>query len=181
MDLWRCGTPVKSLSVTVLGAMIGGCVATIAMVCFLGWGSGISNGPVASVERGAYVDLILTLVTILLAAIGLAVTVGALVIGLVALKTLREIKDEAAVEAKAAAGAKIAETMKSDLEPSVAAQLGAALPAALQAALVDNDLGHHILSQMAQRGELDEVLERVANRMQGGGIEGDDNDGEGGE
>ncbi|MEM6824434.1 MAG: hypothetical protein AAF566_04925 [Pseudomonadota bacterium] len=43
-----------------------------------------------------------------------------------------------------------------------------ALPTALQAALLNDELGHKILSEMAQRGELDEVLERVAMRMQGG-------------
>ena len=48
-----------------------------------------------------------------------------------------------------------------------------ALPAALQVALLNDELGHKILSAMAQRGELDEVLERVAMRMQGGGPEPD--------
>ncbi|HET6524745.1 hypothetical protein [Sphingopyxis sp.] len=140
------------ISATILGAIVGGFAAAIALVWFFGWGSSVGNAPFADVGRADYVDFLLMLVTVLLAAIGLAVTIGALVIGLVALKTLREIKDEAASEAKAAAAAK----------------LGATLPSALQAALVDDDLGHKILREMAQRGELDEVLERVANRMQGG-------------
>lgn len=169
------------LSAAFLGAIIGGSAAAIAIVCFFAWSAGVEAGAVPTPSRADFVDFLLTLVTILLAAVGLAVTVGALVIGLVALKTLREIKDEASVEAKSAAANQIAETMKSDLGPSVAAQLGAALPAALQTALVDDDLGHHILSEMAQRGELDEVLERVANRMQGGELEADEaEDGEGG-
>jgi len=72
-------------------------------------------------------------VTVFLAAIGVAVTIGALVIGLVALKTLREIKSEAASAAKDAAGEKIKE--------------------------------------MAQKRELDVVLERAAVRVQSGGTE----------
>lgn len=164
------------ISVTILGAIVGGFAAAIALVWLLGWDSGVGGGPVAPPGRADYVDFLLTLVTILLAAIGLAVTMGAVVIGLVALKTLREIKDEAATEAKSAAAKKIAETMDSDLEPSVAAQLAAALPGALQTALVDKDLGHQILGEMAQRGELDEVLERVANRMQGGELEAEEGD-----
>ena len=164
------------ISAAILGAIVGGFAAAIALVWFLGWGSGIDSGPVAPLGRADYVDFLLMLVTILLAAIGLAVTVGAVVIGLVALKTLREIKDEAATEAKSADAKKIAETMDSDLEPSVASQLAAALPEALKTALVDKDLGHQILGEMAQRGELDEVLERVANRMQGGELEAEEGD-----
>ncbi len=34
-----------------------------------------------------------------------------------------------------------------------------------------DELGHRILSEMAQRGELDEVLERVAMRVQGAGFD----------
>ncbi len=159
------------ISATILGAIIGGAVATLAVVWFLNWGSSWDAKPTTSAVRADYVDFLLTLVTILLAAIGLAVTVGAVVIGLVALKTLREIKDEAATEAKLAAGQKISETMNTELEPSVSAKLGAVLPSALKKALLENDLGHQILGEMAQRGELDEVLERVASRMQGGGPE----------
>ena len=59
------------------------------------------------------------------------------------------------------------------LEPNVNAKVQEALPTALQAALLNDELGHRILSEMAQRGELDEVLERVAMRMQGGGPEPD--------
>ncbi len=135
------------VSATILGAIVGGFAAVIAMVWLFGWGTQLGVAPASfDPTRADYVDLLLTLVTILLAAIGLAVTVGAVVIGLVALKTLREIKDEASSEAKAAAAKTIAETM-------------------------DNTL-----TEMAQRGELDEVLERVANRMQAGGPE--DNDDE---
>ena len=159
------------ISATILGAIVGGCAATLAVILFFNWGSSLDAEPVTAAVRADYVDFLLTLVTILLAAIGLAVTVGAVVIGLVALKTLREIKDEAASEAKVAAGRTISETMRTDLEPSVAAKLGAVLPSALKAALIENELGHQILGEMAKRGELDEVLERVASRMQGGGPE----------
>ena len=68
---------------------------------------------------------------------------GALVIGLVALNTLREIKTEAATEAKGAAASQITESMAAGL-------------------------GHTILSEMARKGELDEVFERVAMRLQSG-------------
>lgn len=141
---------------------------------WFGWGmSGQGQAAYADPTRADYIDLLLTVVTILLAAVGLTVTVGALVIGLVALKTLREIKDEAAKEAKYAAAGKINETMAAELEPNVYAKVQDALPIALQSALLTDELGHKILSQMAERGELDEVLERVAMRMQAGGPEHD--------
>ena len=158
----------------ILGAIIGGFAAVGAIVYWFGWGMP-GNGQATHIDptRADYVDLLLTVATIFLGAVGLAVTVGALVIGLVALKTLREIKDEAASEAKVAAAGKINETMEAELEPNVNAKVQDALPAALQAALLNDELGHKILSEMAQRGELDEVLERVAMRMQGGGPEPD--------
>lgn len=117
------------------------------MVFWFGWGeAGTGQAVHVDPTRADYVDLLLTLVTIFLGGIGLAVTAGALVIGLVALKTLREIKTEAAADAKGAAADRINETMAAGL-------------------------GHEILSEMAQRGELDEVLERVAMRIQSGGPE----------
>lgn len=162
------------VSAAILGAIIGGFSAVAAVVFWFGWGLP-GTGQAAHVDptRADYVNLLLTIVTILLGAIGLAVTVGALVIGLVALKTLREIKAEAAYDAKAAAGIKISETIAAELEPSVNAKVRDALPTALQAALLNDELGHKILSEMAGRGELDEVLERVAMRLQGGGLEPD--------
>jgi len=148
------------VSAAMLGAIVGGFAAVGAMVWFFGWGMPADVlEPYVRVTRADYVDLLLTLVTILLAAIGLGVTVGAVVIGLVALKTLREIKDEASTEARTVAGT------------TVAAELKVGLPTALQSALLEDDLGHRILTEMAQRGELDEVLERVATRMQSGGPE----------
>jgi uncharacterized protein (DUF2267 family) len=158
--------------VAILGAIIGGFVATVAVVFWLGWGTP-GKGQPAHVDpsRGDYVDLLLTLVTILLGAIGLAVTVGALAIGLVAFKTLREIKDDAETAAKDAAAYKVTETMAEELEPNVKAKVEEALPPALHAALLNDEVGHKILTEMAKRGELDEVLERVAMRMQGGGPE----------
>jgi len=140
---------MDKVSAAILGAIIGGFCAVAAIILFFGWGLPVQGQP-AHVDptRGDYVDLLLTLTTIFLAAIGLAVTVGALVIGLVALKTLREIRDEAVNEARKVAEKKVTETVKAELV-------------------------HEILTEMAQRGELDEVLERVATRMQGGGPEPD--------
>lgn len=162
------------IAATILGAIIGGFAAVAAIVYWFGWGLP-GNGQAAHIvpTRADYVDLLLTITMIFLGAVGLAVTIGALVIGLVALKTLREIKDEAASEAKDAAASKINDTMEAELEPNVNAKVQDALPAALQTALLNDELGHKILSEMAQRGELDEVLERVAMRMQGGGPEPD--------
>jgi hypothetical protein len=163
------------VSAAILGSIIGGFAAVVSVVFWFGWGLP-GTGQAAHVDptRADYVNLLLTIVTIFLGAIGLAVTVGALVIGLVALKTLREIKTEAASDAKDAAAVKISETMAAELEPSVNAKVRDALPAALQVALLNDELGHKILSEMAQRGELDEVLERVAMRMQGGGSDPDE-------
>ena len=162
----------------ILGAIVGGLAASAALVAYLDWGTQ-GAGQVTHIDptRADYVDLILSLVSVLMVAVGLAVTVGALVIGLVAFKTLREIKDEAAEAAQAAAATKINETMASGLEPNVSAKVSDVLPSALQAALLDNELGHRIMSEMAQRGELDEVLERVAMRMQGGGPDTDEEEG----
>nr|WP_070959398.1 hypothetical protein [Hyphomonas sp. Mor2] len=165
---------MRRIGAAILIAIIGGLAAVAAMVFWFGWGGSASGEPThIDPTRSDYVDLLLTLATVFLGAIGLAVTVGALVIGLVALKTLREIKDEAAKEAKEAAAGKITETMAAELEPNVKAKVQDALPEALPAALLKDELGHKILSDMAQRGELDEVLERVAMRMQVGGPETD--------
>ena len=162
------------ISAAILGAIIGGFSAVAAIVFWFGWGLP-GQGEAAHIDptRADYVDLLLTVATIFLGAVGLVVTVGALVIGLVALKTLREIKDEAANEAKDAAANKITETIAAELEPNVNAKVQDALPTALQTALLNDELGHKVLSEMAQRGELDEVLERVAMRIQGGGPETD--------
>lgn len=160
------------ISATILSAIIGGFAAVVFVMFLFGWGLS-EQGQASHLDptRADYVDLLLTIVTIFLGAIGLAVTVGALVIGLVALKTLREIKDEAASAAKVAAADKISKTIADVLEPNVNAKVRDALPTALQSALLKDELGHRILSEMAERGELDEVLERVAMRMQGGGPE----------
>ncbi|MCA0908205.1 hypothetical protein LCM27_17535 [Ruegeria marisrubri] len=108
------------LSAAILGAIIGGFAAVAAIVFWFGWGlPGQDQAAHIDPTRADYVDLLLTVATIFLGAVGLAVTVGALVIGLVALKTLREIKDEAASEAKTAAATKITETMETDLDPKV--------------------------------------------------------------
>ncbi|MBK1637179.1 hypothetical protein [Rhodovulum adriaticum] len=160
------------VSATILGAIIGGFAAVAAIVFWFGWGlPGQGQAAYIDPTRADYIDLLLTVATIFLGAVGLTVTVGALVVGLVALKTLREIKEEAADGAKDAAAQKINETMATELEPNVKAKVDEALPTALQAALLNDELGHKIMSEMAQRGELDEVLERVAMRIQGGGPE----------
>lgn len=153
----------------ILGAIIGGFAAAAGVVLWFGWGMpGAGQAAHADPTRADYVDLLLTVATIFLGAVGLAVTVGALVIGLVALKTLREIKEEAATGAKEAAAGKITETMAAELGPNVNAKVRDILPAALQAALMKDELGHKILGDLAKRGELDVVLERVAMRIQNG-------------
>lgn len=155
------------LGAALLGSIMGGFAAVAAMLFWFGWGLPL-RGQVAYADpsRADYIDLLLTVVTVFLGAIGLAVTVGALVVGFVAFKTLREIKTEAAIEAKGAAGAKIA----AELAPNVDAKVREVLPAALPAALMGGDLADKILTAMAGRGELDAVLERVVVRLQGGPV-----------
>jgi len=165
---------LSKIGVSILSAILSAVAVVAILVLWLVWGVPGGGQPThIDPTRADYVDLLLTVVTIFLGAVGLVVTVGALVIGLVALKTLREIKEEAANEAKKAAAAQINETMASELEPNVKVRVQDALPAALPIALLNDELGHKILSDMAQRGELDEVLERVAMRMQVGGPEED--------
>ncbi|MGE0230260.1 MAG: hypothetical protein AB7O39_07920 [Flavobacteriaceae bacterium] len=160
------------VSATILGAIIGGVAAAAAIMFWFGWGAPATGQTIqVGPTRADYVDLLLTVATMFLGAVGLIVTVGALVIGLVALKTLREIKDDAANGAKEAAAGKINETMAAELAPNVDAKVRDVLPAALQAALMNDELGHKILAEMAGRGELDAVLERVAVRIQNGGPE----------
>ncbi len=160
------------LGVIILGAFVGGLAATLAVVFWLGWGDSRQGQPAhADPSRGDYVDLLLTLVTVLMGAIGLAVTVGAVVIGLVALKTLREIKDDAASAAQVAAADKISKAMDELLEPNVKAKVKEAMPAALNAALLEDELGYQILDEMARKGELDKLFDRVAMRTQGAGPE----------
>ena len=163
---------MRKLALWITGALLGGCAAAAAVICWYGWGVP-ARGQATYIDptRADYVDLLLTLTTVLLGAIGLAVTVGALVVGLVALKTLREIKEEAASDAKLAAAGQIEQTMASELQPNVNARVQEVLPTALQEALMRDELAHRILTQMAQRGELDEVLERVAMRVQGAAAE----------
>ena len=170
---------MSKATAALLGSVIGGIVAATATIFWFGWEIPMhGQAPFYDQQRGDYVDLLLTVVTILLGAVGLTVTVGALAIGFVALKTLREIKDEAATAAKKAAAEEIKETMDSELEPSVSEKVKEALPPTLRAALLNDEIGHSIFAEMAQRGELDEVLERVAMRTQFAGPESDpENDG----
>lgn len=161
----------------IVGAIIGGGAAAAAFIFWFGWGMpGAGQAPYADPTRADYIDILLTVATLFLGAVGLSVTVGALVIGLVALKTLREIKDEAANGAKEAAAGKISETMAAELEPNVNAKVRDVLPGALKTALMDDELVHTMLSKMAERGELDVVLERVAMRIQASGPEPDPDD-----
>lgn len=154
----------------ILGAIIGGFSAVAAIVFYFGWGnSGQAQPTHVDPTRGDYVDLLLTLVTILLAAIGLAVTVGAVVIGVVALKTLREIKDEAASEAKDAADEQISETMKNDLDPKVDKKVREVLPLALQMALLEDETRSKILTELARTGALDNAVQRSMERINYGG------------
>lgn len=159
------------IGTVILAAIVGGMVAVLLLVGWADWGV-VGSGQKAHLDptRADYIDLLLVIATLFLGAIGLAVTVGALVVGLVALKSLREIKTEAARNAEDAASRQIKDTMDRDLEPNVTAKVHDALPSAIQAALLQDELAHRIFGLMADRGELDVVLERVAMRMQGGGI-----------
>ncbi len=160
----------------LLAAIFGGFLGAAASVIYLDWGTpGAGQAAHIDPTRADFVDLLLSLVVILLAAVGVTVTVGALVVGAVAFKTLREIKDDAAKAANDATAAKIKATMDSDLEPNVNDKIRELLPSALRSTLLD-DVGHRILTDMAKRGELDEVVERAAVRMQSGGPESDQDD-----
>jgi hypothetical protein len=139
------------VGIAILGAIIGGATATIGVIWWFGWGDAyLGQSLYVDPTRGDFVDLLLVLIAVFLAALGVAVTVGALVVGLVALKTLREIKDDASVSARDAAADKITET----------------LPPTLETTLKNSGLVHTVMTEMAKRGQLDEVLERVATRIQ---------------
>lgn len=161
---------MSKISTAILGAIIGGFAAVAAVVFWFGWGA-TTQGQSAHIDptRADYIDILLTIATIFLGAVGLAVTVGALVIGLVALKTLREIKDEAANEAKDAAAGKINETMAAELEPNVDAKVKEALPVALKAALLEEETGHKVMIELARTGALDDVVGRVMAQINFGG------------
>ena len=140
---------MRSVAKFALAIFIGAVLAAVFVVLFLGWGS--SNAGQAAIidpTRSDYLDLLLLIVTIMLGAIGLAITMGAVVIGIVAFKTLREIKQEAADEAKAATAEKLERT-------------------------ITDELARKILMEMARNRELDDVLERVAMQIQTGGPEPD--------
>lgn len=140
---------MRSLVKFGLGVFLGVVLATIAIVSWFGWGQN-TTGQATLIDptRSDYIDLMLVIVTIMLGAIGLAITMGAVVIGIVAFKTLREIKQEAADEAKLATEQKLKRT-------------------------VTDDLARKILTEMARNRELDDVLERVAMQIQTGGPEPD--------
>ncbi len=145
-------------------------MAGLGVVIFLGWKPAhAGHGYYSVLTRSDYVDLLLTLLTVFLGAIGLAVTMGALVIGLVALKTLREIKDEAATEAKGAAATKITETMESDLDPKVDKKVREILPLALQIVLLEDDNRAKIMTELVRTGSLDAAVERAMERISYGG------------
>lgn len=161
---------IGKVSVAIFGAVIGGFAAVISVVVWFGWGvPGQGQVVYTDPTRADYVDLLLAVATIFLGAVGLTVTVGALVIGLVALKTLREIKDEAASGAGDAAAVKINETMSAELEPKVDAKVKEALPVALKAALMDENTGHRVLIDLARTGALDDVVGRVMAQINFGG------------
>lgn len=155
---------------TILGAIIGGLAAVVSIVFWFGWGLS-GHGQVAHLDptRADYVDLLLTVATIFLGAVGLAVTVGALVIGLVALKTLREIKDDAAHEAKHAAATRINETMENELDPKVDKKVREILPLGLQVVLADDQHRDEILKALVRTGALDEAVARTIDRINSGG------------
>lgn len=147
---------MRHLTELLGAAFIGGCLVLSGGVWFIGMdGPAIGGAPATVVDRADYVDLLLTIVTVMLGATGLAVTVGAVAIGLVALKTLREIKDDAKSSAKQAAAEGVSKT----------------LPEELRVALVDTPALTEALRIMAVKGELNDVMEIVAASVQGRGDE----------
>ncbi|MDE2738289.1 MAG: hypothetical protein OXH47_02070 [Paracoccaceae bacterium] len=154
---------------SIFGSIIGSIFTLVALILFVGWGKPQNQqNSFPNPTRDDYVDLLLSVTTILLGAIGLGLAFGAIVIGIVAFKTLREIKDDVTKTANASAVNKINETITEKLEPSVKIKVTEVLPANLNKVIIDDGLGHEILSSMAKNGELDDILERVASRMQGG-------------
>jgi len=161
---------MRMIGIAILSSIIGG-FAAVAMIVFrFGWGLP-NEGQAVHIDptRADYIDFLLMIATVFLGAVGLTVTAGALVIGLVALKTLREIKDEATSDAKVAAADKITETMKNDLVPEVARKVRETLPLALQVALSDDDSREKILTGLARTGALDGAVERAMERINYGG------------
>ena len=155
---------------SILGAVIGGFAAVSAIVLWFGWGMpGKNQAAHLDPTRADYVDLLLTIATIFLGAVGLTVTVGALVIGLVALKTLREIKEEAAQGAKQAASAKIDDTVANELFPMVNKKISEDLELALQIHLADDKHREAILISLARTGALDDAVARTMDRISFGG------------
>ena len=154
----------------LLGAIIGGFAAVAAIVFWFGWGLSTQAQP-AHVDptRADYIDLLLTVATIFIGATGLAVTIGALVIGLVALKTLREIKEDAASEAKTAASARINKTMDNELGPKVDEKVREILPLGLQVVLAEDEHRDEILKALVRTGALDAAVERTIERINSGG------------
>ncbi len=154
----------------ILGTIIGGFAAVVAIVFWFGWGLP-AQGQTAHLDptRADYVDLLLTVATIFLGAVGLVVTVGALVIGLVALKTLREIKEDAASEAKTAASARINRTMETELDPKVDKKVREILPLGLQVVLAEDEHRDEILKALVRTGALDAAVERTIERINTGG------------
>lgn len=139
---------------TILTGIVGGFSALVAVVFWFGWGvAGRTQSAYLDPTRADYVDLMLVLTTVLLAAIGIGITVGALVIGLVAFKTLREIKDEAAKGAKDA----------------VALEITNALPSALETALLDPDIGPKLLVDLAKEGVFDAAMNKALDQLNYGG------------
>lgn len=158
------------IGIAILASIVGGFAAVMFWMFWFGWGVA-GNGQATHLDptRADYVDFLLTVATIFLGAVGLAVTVGALVIGLVALKTLREIKDEAASDAKDAAASKINKTMETELYPKVDKKVRDILPLALQVALADDDHREEILKALVRTGALDAAVERIIYRINSGG------------
>ena len=158
------------VSALILGSIIGAFAAVAAIVFWFGWGLPTQDQTTyIDPSRADYIDLIMTVTTILLGATGLAVTIGALVIGLVALKTLREIKEDAASEAKTAASARINTTMENELDPKVDKKVREILPLRLQVVLAEDEHRDEILKALVRTGALDAAVERTIERINAGG------------
>lgn len=142
---------LSAISWIILGSIVGFLVTAVAVVTFLDWGTTAADQTDHVVRnRAEYVDLLLTLASVFLSAVGVVVTVGTLGIGLIALRTFSEIRENAAAAAQTAATSKIAQTV----------------PESLRTTLMEKELVPQMLTEMAQRGELDEAVENALGRMQ---------------
>lgn len=83
--------------IAVFVGVAGFLVGAVAVFMFLDWGTSNAGQELfVDPTRADYVDFFLSFAAALFAAVSAALTMGAIAIGVIALRTLRTIKDEAA-------------------------------------------------------------------------------------